>query len=357
MYNQFFPGCNDGKGYDGDEPHVYNNFVGRFYNENDFTEYEGLEKGVPVLLNNTYPANLKASAIAAKGGTVQVFDKKSFREAKEEDLILSQHGFVFTPTENIPSIKIEASDISNTETTHRKMVSALPAVSVALTNTEASAASEVTVRYDELKEDVADYAVDAPKLFNTMELTLPELYVIRYDAEWAGINIPTLSEPIPLGIKVAKEGQTFVFSLVNSTLERDIILEDRLTGKTYNLSAGAKYSVSDLVVGENEGRFYLLLEEKLVEENPEEGEDVTTEIDDIIATDGIDIFSSGNSIIVSASTDVKLQEVVVSDIAGRSQVYTVSGQYIKIDLPVCAGVYTVNVIGDKVTRVEKIKLN
>ena len=82
-----------------------------------------------------------------------------------------------------------------------------------------------------------------------------------------------------------------------------------------------------------------------------------TEIEDIKDTGGIDIFTQESSIIVSSSEDVKLQTVVISDIAGRTQVYNVSGRYIQIDLPVSAGIYTVNVIGDKQTRVEKIKLN
>ena len=140
-------------------------------------------------------------------------------------------------------------------------------------------------------------------------------------------------------------------------MEEDVILEDRATGKTYNLSQGAKYTVSDLVPGDSEGRFYLNLRAAEVPEEEIPGDDVTTEIEDIKDTGGIDIFTQESSIIVSSSEDVKLQTVVISDIAGRTQVYNVSGRYIQIDLPVSAGIYTVNVIGDKQTRVEKIKLN
>ena len=72
---------------------------------------------------------------------------------------------------------------------------------------------------------------------------------------------------------------------------------------------------------------------------------------------GIDIYTDGNRVTVSSTSDVELQTVMVTDISGRHQVYNVSGQYIIIDLPVSTGVYTISVIGDKASRIEKLKLN
>ena len=339
------------------DPITYN-YVGRFINEDAMPEYEGLEVSKPKLLTNTYPANINAMALAEGAkGTVQIYDytDKGYREAKEGDLILSQHGFVFTPNTN-ESLVIKNEYIVNSETGHRSAKVEIPYCNIKLSNIAASTASEIVVRYDELKEDNADYSVDAPKIYSRTN-TVPDLYAIRYEKNWASVTVPTIEDAIPLGVRVSASNQAFTFSLLESNMEEDVILEDRATGKTYNLSQGAKYTVSDLVPGDSEGRFYLNLRAAEVPEEETPGDDVTTEIEDIKDTGGIDIFTQESSIIVSSSEDVKLQTVVISDIAGRTQVYNVSGRYIQIDLPVSAGIYTVNVIGDKQTRVEKIKLN
>jgi hypothetical protein len=98
----------------------------------------------------------------------------------------------------------------------------------------------------------------------------------------------------------------------------------------------------------------------MLQENAEErpGEDVSTEVEDEQSSNGgIDIFTQGNSVVVSASSDIELMQVIVSDMAGRHQVYNVSGQYVELNLPVSTGVYTISVISDKENVVEKIKLN
>ena len=109
--------------------------------------------------------------------------------------------------------------------------------------------------------------------------------------------------------------------------------------------------ITTLKTGLCEGRFYLLLAEQEVED-PE----ISTGIDEALIGD-IDIYTKGNSVVVSSTSDIELMQIVVSDMAGRSQVYNVSDNYAQINLPVGAGVYTINVIGDKSSRVEKIKLN
>jgi hypothetical protein len=174
---------------------------------------------------------------------------------------------------------------------------------------------------------------------------------MRYNNKLSGLVIPTLSEPIPLGINVSLEDQTFTFSLKECTLSADVILEDRQTNTQYNLSEGEICEVEGLKTGLCEGRFYLLLAEQEVED-PE----ISTGIDNALIGD-IDIYSNGNSVVVSSTSDIELAQIVVSDMAGRSQVYNVSDNYAQINLPVEAGVYTINVIGDKSSRVEKIKLN
>ena len=340
-------------------------FTGRFYNESSLPTYSLLQQGEPVILTNTYPANIDAQKLqAGKGngeGSVQYYDynKKAFIPlGSDAKSIMSQHSFIFTPKAELARLKVERDYFQTTETGHRSASADIQDFRVELINRADNTASEIYVRYDELKEDAIDYAVDAPKVFNSMESTLGDLYVMRYDRKWAGLSIPTMSEPIPLGVKVSTADKAFTFSLGASNIEEDIILEDRQTGAQYNLSKGENYRVEGLQVGKCEGRFYLMLSENEEEELPEDGDEITTDAEDTESlANGIDIFTQENSIVVSCNSEMELMQVVVSDVAGRHQVYNVSGQYVKLDLPVSTGVYTISVIGDKATRVEKIKLN
>lgn len=358
VYNKRTEGAN----YDGDKPHTYS-YKGRFYNETDIPRYTNLEQGKPTLLTNTYPANIDADELAGKGdaeGTFLIYDyeQESFVPVgnRTDAVILSQHGFVFTPANN--QLTIENKYFLNNETGHRSLTDDILSLRLRVKNEKASVSSEVYISYDEFKEDKMDYAVDAPKVFNGMVPALPDVYVMRYDKNWAGLTLPDITKPIPLGVRVSAANQVFKFTLVDSNLPFDIILEDRQEEKTYNLSAGETCEVSDLVVGKCEGRFYLNLSERTTEELPEGGEDVTTEVQESdIENSGIDIYTEGNKIVVSSTSDVELQTIMISDISGRHQVYNVSGRYVTIDLPVSTGVYTIYAIGDKASRIEKLKLN
>ena len=343
--------------YNGKTPITYN-YKGRFYNDSKLPTYKDLKPKVPTLLTNTYPANINAYALQKDKGTILIYDyaNESFRTVKEDDVILSQHGFVFTPKDGIEELEVDQETyIINTATGHRSLLDEILSLRIQVKNEKKSVASEVCIRYDELKEDVADYAVDAPKVFNGMVPALPDLYVIRYDSRWAGVSVPEMNKPIPLGVRVYANNVIFNFSLTESNLPYDIILEDREEAKIYNLSEGETCEVEGLQKGRCEGRFYLFLSEK-EEELPEVGDDVATDVEETAASN-IDIFTQENSVVVSSTSDVELMQVIISDVSGRHQVYNVSGQYVQLDLPVNTGVYTISVIGDKCSRIEKIKLN
>jgi hypothetical protein len=355
IYNIFFPGEIV---YDGDAPHTYT-FKGRFYNDNSLPIYtipQDHEVGKPIIFNNTYPANIDAQELQQSLGVqLQYYDYgiKNFVVLGELDKsIMSQHSFVFVPSNELKTFEIKKEWFETTETGHRNASVQSESFRVELRNDAASTASEIYVCYEALKDDEINYALDAPKIFNKMESSIPDLYTIRYNKKWAGLAIPTISEPIPLGVKVSKEGQTFTFSLKRASEDFNIILEDRQELKQYNLSEGEVCVVNDLVPGNSEGRFYLLLSE-----NPsEEGDDVTTDVEEV-SMGGIDIYTQENSIIVSSTADIELMQVMVSDMSGRCRVYNVSGQYVKLDIPANKGVYTINVVGDKATKVGKIRLN
>ena len=362
VYNELFPTA-EGVPYDGNAPHTYT-FTGRFYNEASLPTYTlsaDFAKDELVILNNSYPANIDAQKLSeGLGVKVQYYhyeDKKFVPVYDDEKVsIMAQHSFIIPKTlEGKQTINIERSWFQTTETGHRSASVDTESFRIELRNKAASSASEIYICYDPLKEDIINYSLDASKIFNTMEPSLPDLYAIRYNKRLSGLVIPTISEPIPLGINVSAEDQSFTFSLKRTSLQSDIILEDRYTGKQCNLSEGLKYTVDDLPIGLCEGRFYLMLQEQ-EEERP--GDDVSTEVEDgQSSAASIDIFTQGNSVVVSASSDVELMQVIVSDVSGRHQLYNVSGQYVQLNLPVATGVYTISVIGDKATRVEKIRLN
>ena len=210
----------------------------------------------------------------------------------------------------------------------------------------------MNVTVDWLKEDVINYDTDAPKVFNAQETKLPDLYIMRYNEKWAGVRVPTHEEPIPLGIRVSAEDQIFVFSLENMVNMSSVILEDRLEGKNYDLSAGETCIVEDLEVGDCEGRFFL----NLGEPKEEESDDTTTDVEDISSEKGISIISTQSSVIVSCSSDIELQTIYINDMSGKTAAFRVSGQYAEIELPVAQGVYTVNVIGDTASKIGKVIL-
>ena len=336
-------------------------FEGRFYNEDALPTYTGLTSGQPVLISNTYPANIDANMLNTSGlGTVQIYDyeAKSFAPllVKASTPILSQHGFVFTPAKS-GDLKITRDYFLHT-LTRRDAEVAEPYCRINVKNMNSNASSDIEVEFDELKEDVANYATDAPKAFNSMEKSLPDMYVMRYDKKWAGVTVPSMTESIPLGIRISEAGTTIRFSYVDSEGLGDVILEDRLEGKTYNLTIGQLCEFSDLPVGDCEGRFFLNLSEDVEDEedDTEEGGDVSTEVEEEFANSGISIIGNSNGVVVSCSTDMELQYIYINDMSGKTAMYKVSGNYIEISLPVAQGVYTVNVVADKANKTGKVIL-
>ena len=342
-----------GTSYDGTKPIQYT-FTGRFTNEGALPKYSGLTAGQPALLNNSYPANINIDVMTSKtGGTVQIYDyyDKSFRSAKATELIIAQHGFVYTPSKSGDlTIPAEAFEVSNTE--HRSGLEILAKASVKVSNEKAQASSTVNVTVDWLKEDVINYDTDAPKVFNAQETKLPDLYIMRYSEKWAGVRVPSYDEAIPLGIRVSSADQVFTISLDDAKDLGSVILEDRYEGKNYNLLAGETCTVDNLEVGDCEGRFFLNLGEAQ-EELPD---DTPTDVEELPSDSGISIIGKKDGVVISCSSDIELQTIIINDMSGKSATFQVSGQYTEINLPVAQGVYTVKVIGDTASKTGKVIL-
>ena len=347
-----------GTNYDPNEPMRYT-FTGRFYNEANLPSYD-VEPEKTVMLSNTYPANIDAIKLFDSGkGTVQVYsyENQSFNAVDsdtKEAVIQAQHFFVFTPNKTLEQLNIEKEWLLNTEVTHRSAEVEMPYARIEMRNKANKVASNVYIAIDPAKDDVPNFAVDAPKVFAAETYALADLYVMRYDAKWASVRVPKAHEPIPLGVKARQTDQTYTFGLVRTNIAGQILLEDRKTETVTDLTTET-YAVSDLAVDKNgvcEGRFYLQFVPSQTED------DVPTSIEDAVIDDHqITIYACHNNVTISTNLGNNLQTVIVSDMVGRYQVYKVSGRYVTLSLPVTAGVYTVRVVADNAVRTEKIYLS
>ena len=337
-------------------PHRYT-FTGHFYNESSVITYDNLTPNQPVLLCNTYPAAIDAYALNnAVKGTIEYYDytnSKSFTDAnKEGAVILPQNGFVFTPGDGVTSLTIGAEYMLTGGTTSRSTIATPTSCRIKANNAAQAVSSEISIQYDQEKEDVADFSIDAPKLFAKETYGLPDVYVRRHDANWADITIPDMTEPIPLGVTINGSDQTFTLEMTQNNMPYTFVLEDRTTSTMYNLSNGEVCTVSGLKNGDYKGRFYLHATPIQTEDDNQ-----LTNIDEEFAqNNNIDIFVQEGTVIVSATQEAKLQSIVVSDMVGRSTTYTVNDQYAEISLPKSKGIYIINVVGEAGIATKKVRL-
>ena len=341
--------------YDPEQPIPFR-FVGRFYNESKLPTYEGLTPHVPVMLVNTYPANMNVLLLEQEGyGTVQYYDygMQSFVKVDETNnaVVPAQHGFVFTPNDGVTSLTVPKACMLTTSTETRSSV-ALPSLRLKITNDAQKVGSEVCLTVDAAKTDTIDFAVDAPKIYNGMNFAVPDLYIMRYGSAWSAVHVPEMQTPIPLGIRVNTSEQNFTISLVGTYEDDDVILEDRQTGMLYNLSAGDSCQISHLPVGDCEGRFYLYIEH----EEDVDQDDIVSDVPGIQQESAISIYSKNKQLVVSSNASVQIQTILVTDMVGRSWTYTVNGRYSELSLPLAEGVYSVRVIGDNEVKTQKIRI-
>ena len=350
-----FYNMDENTNYDPTEPITFT-FKGRFYNEDRIPTYEVTPEKMEIL-SNTYPANINAYKLWKSGvGTIQVYDyTRGFQTVGEDSkdaLIQSQHGFVITPAKDVRELVVDKQYMTNSEVTHRSAEVEIPYVRVEMQNVYNRASNNVYIQFDAEKVDAPNGVVDAPKLFTGENVYLPDLYVMRYGESYSGLSVPTFDEPIPLGVRIGAENQTYIISIVSDNMPWDVMLDDRKTGKIYNLSQGEACVVNDLPADTCENRFYL----QFVDRMPEDDDVVTSVTDTEADAKDITIYTEQDDIVVSSTPNVELQRIVVVDMAGKHQVYNVSGRYAALSLPLNQGIYTVHVIGDNAVKTEKVHL-
>ncbi|MBR2618060.1 MAG: T9SS type A sorting domain-containing protein [Paludibacteraceae bacterium] len=348
--------------YDPTEPIDYNNFVGRFVNEEEMPTYSDLTAGEPVLLNNSYPANVDARVLESEtGGTVQYYnyDAGTFMNTSSTSndvLLRPQHGFIFTPAAEESSLVVTKKMLVGGNTRSRSLAVDMPTFSLNLYNANTGVAySNVVLRYDELKDVNIASPADVEKVFSP-NVDAPELYIIANNGKYSRVDVDAMTQVIPLGIKLQKD--------MNVKFERayfegfnNVILTDTYTGAQYDLLRRS-YTTEVLIAGDIEGRFYLNLEvrDNIVEE-PDDN--LTTDVEDATAdVSSISIYvdDAADNTIRVVSNGTELETIYVSDMAGRTMRYDASGYAAALRLPVAQGVYMVHVIGESATKTEKVIL-
>lgn len=308
------------------------------------------------LLSNTFPANLDAATVAAAGGTVRIwdYDFKSFETAVGGDMIKPMHGFIYSRS-NAEQTSLQVTDamIVFGNTKYRKRTVTQPLFRMNVNNTNNTYGSRINVKYDADKADTFDGMIDSEKLFNDQDLNVPEMYMMAYSKKLSQKGINKQTEIIPLGIRTNVE-KSLKFTRQSTDGYEEVILEDRQSGTTYDmLATNAEYIINNVPAGNNEGRFYLHLtvaEDRIPSTIGEEtiGSSDAEELD-------IAIFAQGKQVTVSSSQNLVIETILVSDMAGRTQVFTASNPHFnQLNLQVAQGTYIVKVIGDKATKEAKV---
>ncbi|MBR3871322.1 MAG: T9SS type A sorting domain-containing protein [Paludibacteraceae bacterium] len=347
--------------YNPADPIEYNNFVGRFVNEEDMPNYTGLTEGTPVLLNNSYPANIDARELEEEtGGTIQYYnyDAGTFMNTSatsDKVLLRPQHGFIFTPAADKSELEITTKMLTDGNTRSRSAEAEMPTFSLNLFNANTGKGySNAVIRYDEFQEIGVPAASDVEKVFSP-NTDVPELYIVANDNKYSRLNIGSLEQTIPLGVRL-KQDMNIKFEKAYFQGFNNVTLVDTYTEKETDLLRNS-YTTEALVAGDIEGRFYLNLEEFIPNEDIPE-DDTTTKVDENTeVTSSINIFveESDNTIRV-ITNGVELETIYVSDMAGKTMKYNVNGYAASLNLPIPKGVYLIQVIGDTASRTEKVIL-
>ena len=349
---------------DGDAPKTFN-FEGRFANEDAMPTYSLTTKDTWYFVNNSYPANLNVAKLldrkSSDGLQAKVYSYK-YKSWDDVDASSVEANAVYvTPNNGFVLYSNTTSNVSVT-TTHDdygkkggstnyidyldlKRAYANTYLKLRVQNTVDGTASMVNVRYN---------AENLNKAFSYNEST-PEIYIPSGDAKYSTYGIDDEATVIPLSLRNKQSKNLNVqFTLAASDGFESIVLEDRVEGKTYDLTDGDAPYFNGIAPGDCAGRFYLILN------YADEQHDVPTSVDDVNSTtagSGIDIYAIGHRLTVSVSQDLNIEKIMLFDMAGRAYSVPVTGAKIsQTVLGVENGVYTVKVIADKMTRTEKVIL-
>ena len=380
LYGKYYDTAEDYLKYEGikvdDKAPIPYRFTGRFaveeYKTDDAYQYTLKKTNDKNLINNVYPCNLDAKEIERLGyGTVNIYDyvNASFASTSATDAsgnvyIKAQNGFVFTPKQG-QQLKLTNDILAEGSTRTRAGEIPLPTFSLNVdnANTTKPGASNIVVRYDEFLGESEESLLNTPKVF-TRNSDTPEAYIIHNDGKYTRLDAGKEKVTIPLGVRLMKP-MNLTFEKVYNEGYDEVVLVDTKTQKFYNLLKRT-YTTDVLSEGDTKGRFYLNLtvsgDEDLDDEGDNPGgddivdDDVSTEVEETIEEPQINIYTVDNSIVRVSSVGTALKTIYVSDMTGRTDEYSVDGNYVELQLPVSSGVYTVTAVGETASKIGKVIL-
>ena len=346
-------------------PKSFKPFVGRFVNESELPVYDFSQEKVQ-LLNNSYPCNLSIDALEGTNnanGTVYVYDYSaaSFKTKDaikgHDGMIRPQNGFVFKS--NVEKLAITESMLADGVTRSRSVEQEMPMVRIDLHAgyPQNPIHSSIVIRQDvNLLNATQDSPINAEKVF-APTAGAPELYMIANDTKYARLCVGSASQMIPLGVRL-QTPMYVAFAKCTSEDFSQVTLVDVATGEEYDLLKES-YTTDMLPAKDTEGRFFLnltLAEDDEYIEDEENGGNLPTDVEDVMDGSAISIYAADEQTIRVVAANTELQTIYVSDMAGRTMKYDVSGNFAEMRLPVTQGIYLVKVIGDNATRTEKVIL-
>lgn len=346
----------------GTEPISYT-FEGRFADDNaddgdkNMRNYT-IEAGKYNLLNNTYPCNLSANAIESEtGGQVLFYDYAagSFKSFSSEEITIKpQQGFAYNHA-SATNLQITKEMLADGNTRTRSTAIQLPVLTLDAHNGNANkGSSTVIIRHDAMQDPYMQAATDAKKVFAPNAGT-PELYVMAFDQKLIRTTIASNVKTIPLGIRLLSNMNVRFAISKNSGFEK-VILVDTYRQLEHDLTESS-FTTELLNAGEIEGRYFLnvVLEDDY---QYDEDDDLKTDVNEMESAYSINIYASeyDEKTIKVIANNTNLQMVYVTDMAGRTIAYEVSGSSTTLRLPVTNGVYVVKVVAEDLTRSEKVIL-
>ena len=382
LYGKYYDTAEDYLKYEGikvdDKAPIPYRFTGRFaveeYKTGDAYQYTLKETNDKNLINNVYPCNLDAKAIESKYGQISIYnyENASFESIDGQTsgnvYIKAQNGFVFTPNTENPDKELKLTNDILAEGSTRTRAGEIPLPTFSLNvdnaNTTKPGASNIVVRYDEFLGTSEESLLNTPKVF-TRNSDTPEAYIIHNDGKYTRLDAGKEKVTIPLGVRLMKP-MNLTFEKVYNEGYDEVVLVDTKTQKFYNLLKRT-YTTDVLSEGDTEGRFYLNLtvsgDDDLDDEGDNPGgddivddDDVSTEVEETIEEPQINIYAVDNSIVRVSSVGTVLKTIYVSDMTGRTDEYSVDGNYVELQLPVSSGVYTVTAVGETASKIGKVIL-
>lgn len=311
----------------------------------------------PVLLCNTYPANIDvATAQTENSGSIKYYDYStgvrnfvSYVSGTKE--IKSGNGFLFVPNgSNDGWFRISNTMLTETSTIYKSAPSVNPYFIVNAYNASGAGGSTAAIVNDVLKSDAFNAETD---LINTVidnTPAQPEVYVMMYNRELDKVVVPDISQSIPLGLVCGRK-MTVVFGKYEAEGIVKAVLVDTQEDKQYDITEGTA-SIT-LAKGTYTGRFYLNL--SLDDETVTSIEETEGSNEPESVTNSVSISAYGSNVIITSTEGVVLQEAYITDMTGHTFVVKLNNDHLnKIHLNVASGVYVIKAIGDNASRTEKV---